>query len=195
MCQNDKLEFKIFQVLRANDLSLVQKPFFLIVLFPLPQCNEIYISLSINVTFLWLLPFDDCAYVLLLPLVICSPYKPIACSRRSDCGEPDCKEMWAGKTLGGWGRGWEQTHVTLTPPLFHHPLLFLIIFPLSSVMAHSTIWMPWARHQLRYPDTSKHQVHAVNFKCYWNIIEPLHKGHPGDRKKVAILEKWPLKRR
>ena len=64
--------------------------------------------------------------------------------------------MWAGKTLGGWGRGWEQTHVTLTPPLFLHLLLFLIIFPLSSVMAHSTIWMPWARHQLRYPDTSKY---------------------------------------
>ena len=28
MCQKDKLEFKIFQVLRANDLFLVQKPFF-----------------------------------------------------------------------------------------------------------------------------------------------------------------------
>ena len=27
MCQKDKLEFKMFQVLRANDLSLVQKPF------------------------------------------------------------------------------------------------------------------------------------------------------------------------
>lgn len=175
-----------------------------------PWCKNLFFSSfsflfhnAMKFTFRWALmsPSCDSFHLMIVHmfccclLLICSPYKPIACSRRSDCGEPDCKEMWAGKTLGGWGRGWEQTHVTLTPPLFHHPLLFLIIFPPSSVMAHSTIWMPWARHQLRYPDTSKHQVHAVNFKCYWNIIEPLHKGHLGDRKKVAILEKWPLKRR
>ena len=115
MCQKDKLEFKIFQVLRANDLSLVQKPFFSSFSFLFHKSMKFTFRWALNSNFItWCqnttstkettiptlpnpsnshyAPSCDSFHLMIVHMFVAAfcwsaPHINLAYSRRSHCGE------------------------------------------------------------------------------------------------------------
>lgn len=165
MCQKDKLEFKIFQVLRANDLSLVQKPFFSSFSFLFHKSMKFTFRWGLNSNFItWCqnttstkettiptLPNPsnshyarsfDSFHLMIVHMFVAAfcwsaPHINLAYSRRSHCGESLQGDV-SRKNIRGWGRGWEQTRVTLTLPS-SSTLSFSLLFSHSLASWHTPL--------------------------------------------------------